>query len=114
MTTHSMEKGEAVCSKMAIQDCGQLPCFGAIQQVKARYGTGYEVFDAGGSGRRCVPQHVRRACHVEQADDEKHRCRFIKPHAATDKVKDLAMASLKRAGLKNVKECSIKAKGFNK
>ena len=43
MTTHPMEKGEAVCSKVAIQVYGQLPCFGAMQQVKAWYGTGYEV-----------------------------------------------------------------------
>ena len=65
------------------------------------------TFDARGSGRQCVPQQVCRACRVEQADD------FIEPHAVTDKVKDLAMASLKRAGLKNVKEFD-QGRGFNK
>ena len=59
------------------------------------------TFDARGSGRQCVPQQVCRACRVEQADD------FIEPHAVTDKVKDLAMAGLKKAGLKVVG--SIKA-----
>jgi len=43
LTTHSMEEGEALCSKIAIQVDGQLGCFGSVQQVKDRYGTGYEV-----------------------------------------------------------------------
>merc|ERR1719330_1440177 len=43
LTTHSMEEGEALCSKIAIQVDGQLNCFGSVQQVKGRYGTGYEV-----------------------------------------------------------------------
>merc|ERR1711957_987921 len=43
LTTHSMEEGEALCSKVAIQVDGQFNCFGSIQQVKSRYGTGYEV-----------------------------------------------------------------------
>ena len=64
------------------------------------------TFDARGSGRQCVPQQVCRACRVEQADD------FIEPHAVTDKVKDLAMAGLKKAGLKVVG--SIKAEVIDK
>jgi len=43
LTTHSMEEGEALCSKIAIQVAGQLRCFGSVQQVKSRHGTGYEV-----------------------------------------------------------------------
>ena len=34
---------------------------------------------------------------------------FIKPQVVTDKVKELAMAGLQEAGLKIVKEGSIKA-----
>ena len=43
LTTHSMEEGEALCSKIAIQVDGQLNCFSSVQQVKGTYGTGYEV-----------------------------------------------------------------------
>jgi len=43
LTTHSMEEGEALCSKIAIQVDGQFCCFGSVQQVKGTYGTGYEV-----------------------------------------------------------------------
>ena len=39
---------------------------------------------------------------------------FIKPHAVTDKVRELAMAGLKKAGLKIVKERSIKADVLDK
>ena len=36
------------------------------------------------------------------------------PHAVTDKVRELAMAGLEKAGLKVVKEGSIKADVFDK
>eukprot|EP00450_Noctiluca_scintillans_P031371 CAMPEP_0194544054 /NCGR_PEP_ID=MMETSP0253-20130528/86847_1 /TAXON_ID=2966 /ORGANISM="Noctiluca scintillans" /LENGTH=2283 /DNA_ID=CAMNT_0039390883 /DNA_START=1 /DNA_END=6853 /DNA_ORIENTATION=+ len=43
LTTHSMEEGEALCSKIAIQVDGHLKCFGSTQRIKEVYGTGYEV-----------------------------------------------------------------------
>merc|ERR1712232_1339070 len=43
LTTHSMEEGEALCSKLAIQVDGVFRCFGSPQEVKCRHGTGYEV-----------------------------------------------------------------------
>ncbi|EGR27275.1 hypothetical protein IMG5_199550 [Ichthyophthirius multifiliis] len=43
LTTHSMEEAEQLSSKMAIQVDGQLKCLGTIQQVKHKFGKGYEV-----------------------------------------------------------------------
>jgi len=43
LTTHSMEEGEALCSRMAIQVDGQFKCLGSLQDIKSRFGTGYEV-----------------------------------------------------------------------
>jgi len=43
ITTHSMEEAEALCSRVAIQVDGQFRCLGSCQQIKARYGGGYEV-----------------------------------------------------------------------
>ncbi|EGR31657.1 hypothetical protein IMG5_105060 [Ichthyophthirius multifiliis] len=43
LTTHSMEEAEQLSSKMAIQVDGQLKCLGTIQQIKHKFGKGYEV-----------------------------------------------------------------------
>eukprot|EP00928_Gymnodinium_smaydae_P069938 TRINITY_DN5383_c0_g1_i1.p1 TRINITY_DN5383_c0_g1~~TRINITY_DN5383_c0_g1_i1.p1 ORF type:complete len:1224 (-),score=136.10 TRINITY_DN5383_c0_g1_i1:43-3276(-) len=43
LTTHSMEEAEALCSCIAIQVDGQLRCLGSAQQIKSRYGGGYEI-----------------------------------------------------------------------
>merc|ERR1712078_18365 len=43
LTTHSMEEAEALCSTIAIQVDGQLRCLGSAQQLKSKYGEGYEV-----------------------------------------------------------------------
>jgi len=41
LTTHNMEEGEALCSKIGIIVNGQLVCYGTNQELKARFMTGY-------------------------------------------------------------------------
>jgi ATP-binding cassette subfamily A (ABC1) protein 3 len=43
ITTHSMEEAEALCTKMGIMVDGQFKCFGSSQNIKDKYGTGYEI-----------------------------------------------------------------------
>ena len=43
LTTHSMEEAEALSSKLAIQVDGILKCVGTVQQIKSRFGKGYQL-----------------------------------------------------------------------
>ncbi|CAI2386282.1 unnamed protein product [Moneuplotes crassus] len=43
LTTHSMEEAEALCTKMGIMVRGRFKCFGSSQEIKDKFGTGYEV-----------------------------------------------------------------------
>lgn len=44
LTTHSMEEAEALCTKMGIMvSGGQFRCFGSVQHIKNKFGTGYEI-----------------------------------------------------------------------
>ncbi|XP_033219403.1 phospholipid-transporting ATPase ABCA1-like isoform X2 [Belonocnema kinseyi] len=42
-TSHSMEECEALCNRLAIMVKGELVCIGPSQQLKKRYGAGYEI-----------------------------------------------------------------------
>jgi len=43
LTTHSMEEAETLCRRMGIMVKGQFRCLGTAQEIKTRYGSGYEV-----------------------------------------------------------------------
>ena len=43
LTTHSMEEAEALCSKMAIMVGGNFKCIGTPQELREKYGKGYEI-----------------------------------------------------------------------
>ncbi|CAI2386299.1 unnamed protein product [Moneuplotes crassus] len=43
LTTHSMEEAEALCTKMGIMVRGRFKCFGSSQEIKDKFGTGYEI-----------------------------------------------------------------------
>lgn len=43
LTTHSMEEAEALCTKMGIMVNGRFKCYGSSQDLKDKFGTGYEV-----------------------------------------------------------------------
>lgn len=73
LTTHSMEEGEALCSKIAIQVDGQFKCFGSVQQVKSTYGTGYEVAVkfklVSGEQRLQALEHIRKSGFTQDLND---------------------------------------------
>ena len=44
LTTHSMEEAEALSTKMGIMVKGGIfKCFGSVQHIKNKFGTGYEL-----------------------------------------------------------------------
>jgi ATP-binding cassette subfamily A (ABC1) protein 3 len=43
LTTHSMEEAEALCTKMGIMVNGRFKCYGSSQDIKDKFGTGYEI-----------------------------------------------------------------------
>ncbi|KAL5250662.1 hypothetical protein ACHWQZ_G016406 [Mnemiopsis leidyi] len=43
LTSHSMEECEALCTRLAIMVNGQLKCIGSLQELKSKYGAGYNV-----------------------------------------------------------------------
>jgi ATP-binding cassette, subfamily A (ABC1), member 3 len=43
LTTHSMEEAEALCTKMGIMVSGRFKCYGSSQEIKDKFGTGYEI-----------------------------------------------------------------------
>jgi ATP-binding cassette, subfamily A (ABC1), member 3 len=38
-----MEEAEALCTKMGIMVAGRFKCFGSSQNIKDKFGTGYEI-----------------------------------------------------------------------
>ena len=43
LTTHSMEEAEALSTKLAIMVEGSIECIGSVQELKNKYGKGFEV-----------------------------------------------------------------------
>ncbi|XP_034941503.1 ATP-binding cassette sub-family A member 3-like [Chelonus insularis] len=43
LTSHSMEECEVLCNRLVIMVRGQLVCVGASQELKQRFGTGYNI-----------------------------------------------------------------------
>eukprot|EP00488_Nonionellina_sp_1-RS-2012_P002160 TRINITY_DN403_c0_g1_i1.p1 TRINITY_DN403_c0_g1~~TRINITY_DN403_c0_g1_i1.p1 ORF type:complete len:155 (+),score=47.36 TRINITY_DN403_c0_g1_i1:357-821(+) len=43
LTTHSMEECEALCKRLGIMVNGQLRCIGKPQELKAKFGKGYQL-----------------------------------------------------------------------
>ena len=43
MTTHSMDEAETLCKRMAIMVNGEFACLGKANEIKNKYGYGYEV-----------------------------------------------------------------------
>ena len=43
MTTHSMDEAETLCKRMGIMVNGEFVCLGKANQIKDRYGYGYEI-----------------------------------------------------------------------
>lgn len=43
LTTHSMEECEALCPRIAIMANGRLRCLGSAQQLKDKFGQGYQI-----------------------------------------------------------------------
>lgn len=43
LTTHSMEECEALCPRIAIMAGGNLRCLGSAQQLKSKFGQGYQL-----------------------------------------------------------------------
>merc|ERR1719195_636516 len=43
LTTHSMEECEALCHRLCIMTAGQLRCLGTPQQLKTKFGKGYQL-----------------------------------------------------------------------
>ena len=43
MTTHSMDEAETLCKRMGIMVNGELVCLGSAQNIKDKYGYGFEV-----------------------------------------------------------------------
>ena len=43
MTTHSMEEAETLCNRMAIMHNGEFICLGTAEEIKEKYGYGYEM-----------------------------------------------------------------------
>ena len=43
MTTHSMDEAETLCKRMGIMVNGEFVCLGTANQIKEKYGYGYEV-----------------------------------------------------------------------
>ncbi|KAK0409055.1 hypothetical protein QR680_004314 [Steinernema hermaphroditum] len=43
LTSHSMEECEALCTSLAIMVYGHFRCFGSVQHLKHRYGSGYTL-----------------------------------------------------------------------
>ncbi|XP_039306572.1 retinal-specific phospholipid-transporting ATPase ABCA4 [Solenopsis invicta] len=51
LTSHSMEECEALCNRLVIMVKGELVCIGASQELKQRFGAGYDIHVKLNTGR---------------------------------------------------------------
>ncbi|XP_039306683.1 retinal-specific phospholipid-transporting ATPase ABCA4 isoform X2 [Solenopsis invicta] len=51
LTSHSMEECEALCNRLVIMVKGELVCIGASQELKQRFGAGYDIHIKLNTGR---------------------------------------------------------------
>jgi ABC-type multidrug transport system ATPase subunit len=65
LTTHSMEECEALCTRIGIMVDGSFRCLGSSQQLKDRYGLGYQI--------------EVRLCSLERYSDCIDLCKSISP-----------------------------------
>ena len=71
LTTHSMEECEALCTRIGIMVDGSFRCLGSSQQLKDRYGSGYQIEIRMSNGDRysdCIElcKRISPECSVEE------------------------------------------------
>ncbi|XP_063687941.1 phospholipid-transporting ATPase ABCA3-like isoform X2 [Bolinopsis microptera] len=88
LTSHSMEECEALCTRLAIMVNGQLKCIGSLQELKSKYGAGYNVqvkvkSDSNGQPETTQVQGFMRLHFPEAKLEEEHHglLQYIIPKA---------------------------------
>lgn len=77
LVSHSMEEIEALCTRVGVMVSGRMQCLGAIQHLKGKFGTGYQI-------------EVR--CHVHRVKDCLRLCHnFLCPDLALPIEGDLVI-----------------------
>jgi ATP-binding cassette subfamily A (ABC1) protein 3 len=99
LTTHSMEEAEALSSKMGIMvKGGVFKCFGSVQHIKNKYGTGYEleIKIKGLSKKQLLEMAKRFALSVEST---KLTIDEIKKLLTDNNVDNVFISQIARSGL---------------
>nr|XP_034183985.1 retinal-specific phospholipid-transporting ATPase ABCA4-like [Osmia lignaria] len=73
LTSHSMEECEALCNRLVIMVKGQLVCIGASQELKQRFGAGYDI-------------HVK--LNPNRSDDDVSNIKSIMESSLTCEIRD--------------------------
>ncbi|XP_076395704.1 phospholipid-transporting ATPase ABCA3 isoform X2 [Megachile rotundata] len=73
LTSHSMEECEALCNRLVIMVKGQLVCIGASQELKQRFGAGYDI-------------HIK--LNPSRSDDDVSNIKMIMESSLTCEVRD--------------------------
>lgn len=68
LTTHSMEEAEALSSKLAIMVEGRIKCIGPVQQLKSKYGKGFEIEVKVKLPTEAEMIQLKRQCEVDEND----------------------------------------------
>ena len=95
LTTHSMEEAEALCSRIAIQVDGRFRCLGTCQQIKTRYGEGFEL-----TIRAKTPHEQRHVSDIlKDINKEPSQQTFITPAEVTELLLNTAPGRAERFAL---------------
>ncbi|EZA61865.1 hypothetical protein DMN91_006090 [Ooceraea biroi] len=73
LTSHSMEECEALCNRLVIMVKGQLVCIGASQELKQRFGAGYDI-------------HIK--LNPARSDEDVHKIKSVMDSSLTCDIRD--------------------------
>lgn len=88
LTSHSMEECEALCNRLVIMVGGQLVCIGPCQELKQRFGAGYDIQmklnpEKSGDEIENIKKDIEEALNCELADENSG---FLMYHVTTSQT----------------------------
>ncbi|XP_008203603.1 phospholipid-transporting ATPase ABCA1 isoform X2 [Nasonia vitripennis] len=88
LTSHSMEECEALCNRLVIMVNGQLVCIGPCQELKQRFGAGYDIQmklnpEKSSSQMESIKRDIEQALNCELVDENSG---FLMYHVTTSET----------------------------
>ena len=99
LTTHSMEEADALSSRIAIMTNGTMRCIGTSQELKLKYGHGYQLeMQLRSTGMvDVVVENLKERWHAELTESFGNRlCFTVSPQVGETKVASRLFSEMER------------------